>query len=194
MPHRERANTATFLEEVITYVAALQKRNQELEGLHEQPSNQMVSSLSLARQAPPSHPAFLINANNNKHPQMQLQQNPPPYATMMPAQQLMPMQMRPEEDQHKELVHDRDDDDADTKDGDAFLNKDYLNMHSKPAANLQQLQQQHMQQQQQQQQQHSLQQQQHNLQQQHQFAQQQVLPGFLHLPGNVLCSMKNEVP
>ncbi len=31
MPHAERANTASFLEEVITYIQGLQKRNAELE-------------------------------------------------------------------------------------------------------------------------------------------------------------------
>ena len=45
VPHAERANTASFLEEVIKYIQDLQKRIQELEASGSQPANPALGKL-----------------------------------------------------------------------------------------------------------------------------------------------------
>lgn len=52
VPHAERANTATFLEEVIRYISNLQKRNTEMEHMIAQ-----LQHAPLPGQAPPAAPA-----------------------------------------------------------------------------------------------------------------------------------------
>lgn len=52
VPHAERANTASFLEEVITYIQTLQKRIAELEQLTGAGGNQVTAQAAMGQAAP----------------------------------------------------------------------------------------------------------------------------------------------
>lgn len=75
MPHRERANTAAFLEEVISYVGGLRKRVAELEG---QPDPDAGVDLGQGGDSPigmpHGNPGQAQQAQHHQHHQQQQQQ------------------------------------------------------------------------------------------------------------------------